>query len=432
VSEREKISIGLIGLGVIGSGVARVLIDKADWIAQQVGCPVILKRAADCDASKQKLLKIPAEMFTTDPYLVLHDNELDIIIELIGGDTDALEYIKEAISRGKHVVTANKEVIAKHGPELLSLANSSKVSIRHEASVGGGIPIISPFKQDLLANKILAIRAIINGTTNYIVTRMAAEGADFDAVLKQAQALGYAEANPANDIEGFDAVYKLAILATIAFRTAIRPEDIYREGISRLSSRDFRYAKELGYAIKLLAIAKEEDQSIQVRVHPVLIPEEQLLAEVDGVFNAIEVEGDLTGKVIFYGRGAGPQPTSSAIVADIIQLAQNIRLGLPPKIPPLPSQVKNLTSTSQIVTRYYLRLTIADSPGVLAQISKVLGDNLISISSAIQKEADESTQSAEIVLMTHPARESAVQQAMREIEALSVVKEIGNLIRVED
>jgi homoserine dehydrogenase len=432
VSEREKISIGLIGLGVIGSGVARVLIDKADWIAQQVGCPVILKRAVDCDVSKQKSSKIPADIFTTDPYLVLHDPEIDIIIELIGGDTDALEYIKEAISRGKHVVTANKEAIAKHGPELLSLANANKVSIRHEASVGGGIPIISPFKQDLLANKILAIRAIINGTTNYIVTRMAAENADFDTVLKQAQALGYAEANPANDIEGFDAVYKLAILATLAFRTAIRPEDIYREGITRLSSRDFRYAKELGYAIKLLAITKEEDQSIQVRVHPALIPEDQLLAKVDGVFNAIEVEGDLTGKVIFYGRGAGPQPTSSAIVADIIQLAQNIRLGLPPKIQPQPSQIKNVTSTSQIVTRYYIRLTIADSPGVLAQISKVLGDNLISISSAIQKEADESTKTAEIVLMTHPAQESAVQQAMREIEALPVVKEIGNLIRVED
>jgi homoserine dehydrogenase len=284
----------------------------------------------------------------------------------------------------------------------------------------------------LLANKISAIRAIINGTTNYIVTRMATENADFATVLKQAQELGYAEANPANDIEGVDAVYKLAILATLAFRTAIYPEDIYREGISRLSSRDFRYAKELGYAIKLLAIAKEENDYVQVRVHPALIPENQLLAKVDGVFNAIEVEGDLTGKVIFYGRGAGPQPTSSAIVADVIQIAQNIKLGLPPKPQPQPSRIKNLTSTSQIVTRYYMRLTIADRPSVLAQIAKVLGDNLISIASAIQKEADESAQTAEIVLMTHLAQESAVQQAIREIEALPVVKEIGNLIRVED
>ncbi|MGB2885809.1 MAG: homoserine dehydrogenase, partial [Dehalococcoidia bacterium] len=266
----------------------------------------------------------------------------------------------------------------------------------------------------------------------YIVTRMATENADFATVLKQAQELGYAEANPSNDIEGVDAVYKLAILATLAFRTAIYPEDIYREGISRLGSRDFRYAKELGYAIKLLAIAKEENHYVQVRVHPALIPEDQLLAKVDGVFNAIEVEGDLTGKVIFYGRGAGPQPTSSAIVADVIQIAQNIKLGLPPKPQPQPSRIKNLTTTSQIVTRYYMRLTIADRPNVLAQIAKVLGDNLISIASAIQKEADESAQTAEIVLMTHPAQESAVQQAIREIEALPVVKEIGNLIRVED
>jgi homoserine dehydrogenase len=432
VSERKKINIGLMGLGVIGTGVARVLIGKADDIAQQVGCPVILKRAVDCDISKKKSSQIPARIFTADPYQLLHDPEIDIVIEVIGGDTDALEYMKEALSRGKHVVTANKEAISKHGPELLSLAADHKVGIRHEASVGGGIPIISPFKQDLLANKVSAIRAIINGTTNYIVTRMATENADFATVLKQAQELGYAEANPANDIEGVDAVYKLAILATLAFRTAIYPEDIYREGISRLDSRDFRYAKELGYAIKLLAIAKEENHYVQVRVHPALIPEDQLLAKVDGVFNAIEVEGDLTGKVIFYGRGAGPQPTSSAIVADVIQIAQNIKLGLPPKPQPQPSRIKNLTTTSQIVTRYYMRLTIADRPNVLAQIAKVLGDNLISIASAIQKEADESAQTAEIVLMTHLAQESAVQQAIREIEALPVVKEIGNLIRVED
>lgn len=432
MSERKKINIGLMGLGVIGSGVARVLIGKADAIAQQVGCPVILKRAVDCDVSKKKSSQIPARIFTADPYQLLHDPEIDIVIEVIGGDTDALEYMKEALSRGKHVVTANKEAISKHGPELLSLAADHKVGIRHEASVGGGIPIVSPFKQDLLANKISAIRAIINGTTNYIVTRMATENADFATVLKQAQELGYAEANPANDIEGVDAVYKLAILATLAFRTAIYPEDIYREGISRLGSRDFRYAKELGYAIKLLAIAKEENHYVQVRVHPALIPEDQLLAKVDGVFNAIEVEGDLTGKVIFYGRGAGPQPTSSAIVADVIQIAQNIKLGLQPKPQPQPSRIKNLTTTSQIVTRYYMRLTIADRPSVLAQIAKVLGDNLISIASAIQKEADESAQTAEIVLMTHLAQESAVQQAIREIEALPVVKEIGNLIRVED
>jgi len=432
VSKRERISIGLMGLGVIGSGVARALLERVDAIAQQVGCPLILKRALDCDISKKESAELPDQMFTSDPNQLLHDPEIDIVIEVIGGDTHALAYIKEALSTGKHVVTANKEVIAKHGPELRSLAAENRVDIRHEASVGGGIPIINPLKQDLLANKISAIHAIINGTTNYIVTRMAAENIDFITVLKQAQELGYAEANPANDVEGVDAVYKLAILATLAFRTEIHPEDIYREGISRLTSQDFRHAKELGYAIKLLAIAKEENHSVQVRVHPAFVPEGLLLAKVDGVFNAIEIEGDLTGKVVFYGRGAGPLPTSSAIVADVIQLAQSINLGLPPKPQPQPSQIKKITSISHIVTRYYMRLTTTDSPGVLAQIAKILGDHSISIASVIQKEADAQAQTAEIVIMTHPAQESAMQKALRETEALPVVKEIGNLIRVED
>ena len=432
MSERKSIGIGLMGLGVVGSGVADILIDKAHAIAQQVGCPLILRRALDCDISKKRSSKIPARIFTTDPNQVLADPGIDIVIELIGGETDAFEYIKEALSRGKHVVTANKDVIAKHGPELLALAARHKVDIRHEASVGGGIPIISPFKQDLLANKISAIHAIINGTTNYIITRMANDGLDFATALRQAQELGYAEADPTKDIEGIDAAYKLAILATLAFRTQIRPEDIYREGISRLAPRDFRYAKELGYAIKLLAIAKEENHSIQVRVHPVFIPQDLLLAKVDGVFNAIQVEGDLTGRVIFYGRGAGSLPAASAVIADVIQLAQNIRLGLQPKPQPQFSQTRGITPISQIETRYYMRMTTADRPGVLAQISKILGDNLISISSVIQKETDVASQSAEIVLMTYPAQESAVQQALREIEKLPIVQEIGNLIRVED
>ncbi len=432
MSKKESINIGLMGLGVVGSGVADILIAKADAIAQQAGCPLILKRASDCDISKKRSSKIPARIFTTDPNQVLTDPGIDIVIELIGGETDAFEYIKEALTRGKHVVTANKDVIAKHGPELLALAARHKVDIRHEASVGGGIPIIGPFKQDLLANKISAIHAIINGTTNYIITRMANDGLDFATALRQAQELGYAEADPTKDIEGLDAAYKLAILATLAFRTEIRPEDIYREGISRLAPRDFRYASELGYAIKLLAIAKEENHSIQVRVHPVFIPQDLLLAKVDGVFNAIQVEGDLTGRVIFYGRGAGSLPAASAVIADVIQLAQNIRLGLQPKPQPQFSQTKEITPISQIVTRYYMRMTTADRPGVLAQISKILGDNLISISSVIQKETDVASQKAEIVLMTYPAQESAVQEALHEIEKLDIVQEIGNLIRVED
>ena len=430
--KKESVSIGLMGLGVVGSGVAQTLFEKADAIAQQIGCPLQIKKILVRDLNKKRAIDVSASVLTTDPRQILNDPEIDIVIEVIGGEAEAYEYIKEAVKKGKHVVTANKEVISKHSLELFALASKHKVDIRYEASVGGGIPLIAPFKRDLLANNILAIHAIINGTTNYILTRMAKDELDFDTALKQAQELGYAEANPANDVDGVDAAYKLAILATLAFRTEIHPDDIHYEGISRLTARDFRYAKELGYAIKLLAIAKKEKNSIQVRVHPAFVSEDVLLANVDGVFNAIQVEGDLIGRVIFYGRGAGSLPTASAVVADVIQLAQNIKLGMHP-IPQLKlHKAKKLKPISQIKTRYYLRITVADHPGVLAQISKILGDHLISIASVIQKESDQKAGTAEIVIMTHPARESALQKALKRTEKLEVVKEIGNFIRVED
>jgi len=432
VSERDSVGVGLIGLGVIGSGVARALLGKADVLAERAGCPLVLRRAADCDPGRRQAAGVPSDVFTTDTDALLRDPDIAIVAELMGGDTAALDYVKQALVAGKHVVTANKELIAKHGPALRALAVQHQVGLRYEASVGGGIPIISPLSEDLIANKVLGIHAIINGTTNYIVTRMASEGADFADALTQAQRLGFAEANPANDIEGVDAAYKLAILASIAFDTDVHPDDIYREGISRLTARDFRYARELGYAIRLLAIAKDENGSLQVRVHPSLVPEDVLLAKVDGVFNAIEVEGDLAGDVVFYGRGAGPEPTSSAVIADMVRIAQAVRLGQSAASRPRPSRAKSIAPMSEIVARCYIRLTIADMAGVLAQIAKILGDHDISIAAAIQKEAHETTQTAEIVIMTHPAREAAVREAMRATEALPVVKEIGNLIRVVD
>jgi len=432
VGRKESIGIGLMGLGVVGGGVAKALTERAEAIAAQVGCPLRLRKILERDLAKTRASKMEPHLFTTDAAEVIGDPEIDIIIEALGGERPAFDFIKEAMGRGKHVVTSNKEVMAKHFPEFLSLAKEKGVDILYEASVGGGIPLIAPFKQDLLANEISAIHAIINGTTNYILTRMAAEGLDFSSALKQAQKLGYAEADPTNDIEGIDAAYKLAILATLAFHTEVHPDDVYHEGISRLSSRDFRYARELGYAIKLLAIAKEKDGSIEVRVHPVFIPEDLLLAKVDGVYNAVQVEGDLVGRVIFYGQGAGALPTSSAVVADVINLAQRINLGvsITPSLRLDPT--KRIKPISEIETRYYIRMSTADRPGVLAQISKILGDHLISISSVIQKETDVAAQVAEIVIMTHPARESAMQKALGEIERLDVVKEISNFVRVED
>ncbi|HAZ31783.1 MAG TPA: homoserine dehydrogenase [Dehalococcoidia bacterium] len=429
---KAKIEIGLMGLGVIGVGVENALREKVEDIAKQVGAPLVVKRILVRDPSKKRACQVQPHLLTTNPQHILDDPGIDIVVEVIGGESPAYDYIKEALSRGKHVVTANKEVIAKHGFELLNLAAEHNVALLYEASAGGGIPLISPLRHDLLANKISAIHAIINGTTNYILTKMALEDIDFTAALREAQELGYAEADPASDIEGIDAAYKLAILAALAFQTEVLPGDVYHEGISRLAARDFRYAKELGYTVKLLAIAKREDNTFQVRVHPTFIPEDLLLAKVNGVFNAVQIDGDLTGRILFYGQGAGALPTSSAILADVIRLAQNMSQGSSPMPRVQMAQTMTAKPISEIETRYYLRMTVADRPGVLAQITRVLGELLISISSVIQKEVDERAQSAEIVIMTHPAQERAMQQAISQMEKLHVVKEISNLIRVED
>ena len=432
--KKQSIGVGLMGLGVVGGQVARVLVNKAEVLAKQVGCPLVLRKVKVLaqDLARPQALEMGSQLFTTDADEFFADPEIDIVVEAIGGDSPALEYLKRAMSGGKHVVTSNKEVIAKYGAELQALAQQHGVGLRYEASVGGGIPLVSPFQHDLIANKLRGIYAIINGTTNYILTRMAKEGMDFSSALERAQELGYAEANPEDDVEGIDAAYKLAILASLAFHTQVQPGDIYREGISRLASRDFCYAQELGFAIKLLAIAKQDNKSIEVRVHPVFIPEDSLLAKVDGVYNAIMVEGDLIGRVLFFGEGAGALPTSSAVIADIVSAAQDIALGVGNRMGWRLEPGKVIKPMSEIETRYYLRLNVADRPGVLAQISKVLGDHQISISSVIQKEADSLAQTAEIVIMTHLAKEAAMQSALDELKQLPVVKEISNFIRVEN
>ncbi len=432
--KKKSVGVGLMGLGVVGGQVARVLIDRGEVLAEHVGCPLALQRVKvlPSDLTRPQAKEMEPRLFTTDADEFFADPEIDIVVEVIGGESPALEYIRRALSTGKHVVTANKEVIAKHGAELFGLAQKHQVGLHFEASAGGGIPLISPFQHDLVANRIEGIYAIINGTTNYILTRMAREGIDFSLALKSAQESGFAEANPENDIEGTDAAYKLAILASLAFHRQVTPEDVYHEGIARLSSQDFQYAQELGFTIKLLAIAKQSDDSIEVRVHPVFIPEGSLLARVDGVNNAILVEGDLVGKVLFYGQGAGGLPTSSAIIADVVSAAQDIVTGVGNRIHWKLQTGRPIKPMAEIETQYYLRLNVADRPGVLAQISKILGDHLISISSVIQKLTDKAAQSAELVVMTHPAQEKAMKQALEEMAHLEVVKEISNFIRVEE
>ncbi|MFH1652414.1 MAG: homoserine dehydrogenase [Chloroflexota bacterium] len=430
--KRDSIGIGLMGLGVIGGQVASVLRDRAKVLSEQAGVPIELRRikVLPADLERPVAQKLPRALFTTDDGEFFGDAGIDIIIELIGGEEPALSYIKKALSGGKHVVTANKEVIAKHGPELLALARQHGVGIQYEASVGGGIPLIAPFKHDLVANEIKGIYAIINGTTNYILTRMARDGMDFAEALKLAQQMGYAEADPVNDIEGYDARYKLAILASLAFQVPVPPEAIYCEGISRMGSQDFRYARELGLAIKLLAIAKQSDGAIEVRVHPVLISEDSFMAKVDGVYNAVEVEGDLIGKVIFFGEGAGARPTSSAVVSDVVSTARKISFGSGSHPPAVPASGKKLKPMSEIRTRYYLRIRAADHPGVLAKISRVFGDLDISISAAIQQEPE--AQTAEVVLTTHEASEKAMQAALQKLSRLDVVAEISNFLRMEN
>jgi len=428
---KKDIGIGLLGLGTVGSGVAEVLVTRANNLAEQAGVPLILKKILVRDVNKRRPVELSPNLLTIHTEDVISHPEVDIVIELIGGEHPAIEYIEQAIAHGKHVVTANKEVIAKHGYRLLSLSRKHNTNLRYEASVGSGIPLISSFQQDLAANKISAIHAILNGTTNYILTRMAQERLDFTSTLKKAQELGYAEADPTNDIEGIDAAYKLTILSNLAFQAKFVPQDVYCEGISSVAARDFLYAKEFGYAIKLLAIAKRSDDKVEMRVHPVFIPKDSQLAKVDGVYNAVEVDTDLAGKLVFYGEGAGAIRASSAVVADVLAIAGNIYHGVH-NVPDLRlNQRVTIKPMSQVKTRYYLRLNALDRPGVLAQISQVLGSNSISISSVIQKESDLAAQTAIIVIMTYPAEEKGIQKALKQLKQLPEVNEVSNFIRVE-
>lgn len=431
MSKDSQVNVGLLGLGVVGSAVAQILLDPSGLLSERTGRPVRLRRILVRDANKPRSPEIPTELLTTDPAVILDDPEIDVVVEVMGGEQPAFEYLETALRSGKHVVTANKELMAKKGPDLLSLAAAKGVQLLFEASVGGGIPIIGPLRKDLQANEIEVVYGIINGTTNYILTRMGQEGADFQDALAEAQAKGYAEPDPTADIEGIDAAFKLAILASLAFHTRVPSTDVYREGVSRLKARDFRYAEELGYAIKLLAIAKKGVDGVEARVHPTLIPRDVLLAKVDGVFNAVEVTGDLTGPVQFYGRGAGPQPTSSAILSNVLEIAHGLASGDGFPIPPFVDRGFPVKPMSNLISRYYLRITATDAAGVLAKISHVLGDGNISLASVIQKETDPVEGTAELVLTTHPSSEEAMQKALEEVERLDVVWEIGNLVRIE-
>lgn len=429
--EDRVINVALLGLGVVGSGVLSALSLKKDIFRNQFGYKIEVPYVLVNDPNKARELYSQDVTVTREFSEILNDSSIDIVVELIGGENPALAYIRMALEHGKSVVTANKEVMSKHGPELMALASEHGAHLLFEASVGGGIPIVGPLLRDLKGNDITAIRSIINGTTNYILTNMTHKRADYLATLEEAKALGYAESDPTNDVEGIDAVYKLSIMTSLAFKTKVYPTDIYREGISKLTSNDFRYAEELGYVIKLMAIAKKEDGEIEVRVHPTLLPGDTPLAKVDGVFNAIQIDGDLVGQVLFHGQGAGSTATASAVVGDILDVIDDLIRDVKPV--PFNNNYEKyaIRSISELITRYYIRVTVGDQPGVMAKLAYILGDRGISIASVIQKEADISLNTAELVITTHPSKEEHLQLALMEMASLDVVKNIGSTIRIE-
>ena len=433
----DEINVGLMGLGVVGTGVAAYILGKGSSLAAATGRNVNLKKVLVRDITRARDIDLPSGLLTTNAEDILADAEIHIVVEVIGGTDPVENHLKQALAAGKHIVTANKEVMAKSGPELLALARKNGANILFEASVGGGIPIVGCLMNELAANDIRSIRSIINGTTNYILTRMANERTSFDQALGEAQGLGYAEADPTNDIEGIDAAYKLTILASLAYRQPFQSADVYCEGISRLEPQDFRYAQELGYAIKSLAIANLDDGAVQLRVYPALVPSEHMLAKVDGVYNAVEVDGSLCGQVLFHGMGAGSEPTTSAVVGDLIEVvrkmsSQSRSSGLQEWAGPGNGAALTVRPIGDLQARYYIRLDVADNPGVLAQIAQVLGDGEISIAAVLQRDTDAEAGSAEIVITTHPAKGASMQDALQIMAGLSQVRRVSNVIRIEE
>jgi len=424
----KKINIGLLGFGTVGSGVATILINNQYDISVRTGSNINIKKALVQNLLKERPFSKQIA-FTNNPNEIIEDPEIDIIVEVMGGIEPARSYIIRSLQKGKHIVTANKDLLALHGDELFQIAEQNKRELCFEASVAGGIPIIATIKQSLTANRITSIMGIINGTTNYILSAMTEHGRDFQDVLQEAQELGYAEADPTSDVEGLDAARKLAILATLAFNTKINLSDVFVEGITRITAVDIQYAKELDCVIKLLAIAKNRKEGIEVRVHPSLLPKNHPLASVSGVYNAIYLTGDAIGNVMLYGQGAGSLPTGSAVVSDIIQIVKNI--AAESKVRPNVNYYRNypIKAVYDFTTSYYIRLKVKDEPRVFATLALYFAEAGISFKSIIQK--PRSNNNAEIVLVTHPCKECQLRLALDSLNSYEKLDKIYNVIRLE-
>jgi homoserine dehydrogenase len=433
----EKIKVGLVGFGTVGAGVVKILQKNSRLIEKRMGAKIILKRIADIDTKTDRGVKLKSGILTTRVDDVIKDPEIDIVMELIGGIEPAKTFILKAIRNKKHIITANKALLALHGDEIFSAAHRFGVDVNFEASVGGGIPLIRSIKEGLVANRIHSIFGILNGTSNYILSKMTDEGRNFREVLKEAQEKGYAEADPTYDVEGIDAAHKLAILIRLAFGTPLQFKEIFIGGISEITPLDIQFSREFGYRIKLLAIAKIDQGKIEARVHPTMIPEGHLLSTVEGVFNAIYIKGDATGPTLFYGQGAGQMPTGSAVVSDLVELGRNLLVQATGRRVPLLSFQESaiekipLKKMEEVVMPFYMRFSALDRPGVLSKISGILGKNGISIASVIQK-GRRVDGAVPVVMMTHEAKEENVHRALREIDRLHVILGKTMVIRVEN
>ena len=432
----QAVKVGLLGLGTVGGGTATVLVRNAEEIRCKLGRGIEISHAAGLGIASQTILDASKVKLTEDAFEVVNDPEVQIVVELIGGYTLAKDLVMQAIANGKHVVTANKALIATHGTEIFQAANTKGVNVAYEAAVAGGIPIIKALREGLAGNHVQWIAGIINGTGNFILTEMRDKGRAFDDVLKEAQALGYAEADPTFDVEGIDAAHKLTILASIAFGIELQFDKCYTEGISKITTDDVNYAQELGYAIKHLGIARKTADGIELRVHPTLIPKKRLIANVDGVMNAVLVQGDAVGPTLYYGAGAGAEPTASAVVADIIDTVRTLDAPVSQKVPLLGFQSDCMSSVAvmpvdAVDTACYLRMTALDKPGVLAEVSEVFAKHNISIEAVLQKEPEEGVDKVHLVLLTQKVKESNMNAALAEVESFKEIVDSVARIRVE-
>ena len=433
----KPINVGLLGIGTVGGGTWAVLARNREEISRRAGRDIRISVVADKETAKAEKLTGGKARVTADAFEVVRDPEIDIVIELIGGTTTARELVLAAVESGKHVVTANKALLATHGNEIFAAAQKKGVMVAFEGAVAGGIPIIKALREGLTANRIEWIAGIINGTSNFILSEMRDKGLAFDAVLKEAQKRGYAEADPTFDIEGVDAAHKLTIMAAIAFGIPMQLDKCYKEGIAKLTQADIRYAERLGYRIKLLGITKQTEEGIELRVHPTLIPAKRLIANVEGVMNAVLVKGDAVGPTMYYGAGAGAEPTGSAVVADLVDVTRLHTADPEHRVPHLAFQPDRMSSLKvlpmdEVVTSYYLRMQVEDRPGVLADISRILADASISINAMVQREPAEGEKQVDIIMLTHQTREKNINAAIGKIEKLPVVTGKVTRIRLEE